>query len=74
VDFEMNKTQQTLSEVKVRYEQLRALVYDFVNEEFRALGIVCKEIAFADAMQADRWRNEWKNLNKVPLLGMGAAV
>lgn len=62
----MNQSLQTLTEVKARYEQLRALVYEFTDEEFQALGIACRAVSFADAMQADRWRSDWKDNNKVP--------
>lgn len=52
-------------ETITRYRDLRAAVYEFSENEFRALGAKFSEISYQDAIEADKWR--WGDESKAPI-------
>ena len=62
----MNNPLRTRSyqQTKRHYEDLRQVVYEFSEEEFRALGATFSEISYSDTVEADNWN--WDNAEKTP--------
>lgn len=55
----------TYQETIRHYQELRKVVYEFAEDEFRAFGAKFSEIAYRDAAEADKWR--WDDVNKTPI-------
>jgi hypothetical protein len=62
----MNSTARarTYRETKKHYQDLRQVVYEFSENEFRALGVKLSEISYSDTVEADNWR--WGDPEKTP--------
>lgn len=55
----------TYRETIQHYQELRKVVYEFTENEFRAFGARFSEISYRDTVEADRWR--WDDTNKIPI-------
>ena len=52
------KTQRSYRETIRFYKDLREAVYEYIEEEYRYLGIRASEITHLDACAADQWKSE----------------
>lgn len=56
----------TLQDTMLRYQRLRRLAHEFAEERFKELAIRLRDITYSDAIEADKWRFEWRDPLKKP--------
>jgi len=54
-----------INHTRTHYKELRDVVYEFTENEFKFPGLKLTEITLQDAISADRWTEEWKDSKRV---------
>jgi hypothetical protein len=54
-----------VNNTKSRYKELRDVVYEFTENEFKVPGLKLSEITLQDAINADLWSEKWNDSERI---------